>query len=45
LNTSRPFAETRKGILSTDENGFTQIIEKEEVLEPVIPVSSLLICG
>jgi hypothetical protein len=45
LNTSQPFTETRKDILSTDEKEFTQIIEKEEVLEPVIPVSSLLICG
>jgi hypothetical protein len=31
--------------LSTDQKGFTQITEKEILLESVIPVSFLLICG
>jgi hypothetical protein len=35
----------KKDVLSTDKHGFTQIIEKEELLESLIPASSLPICG
>jgi hypothetical protein len=37
--------DPREDYLSTDKQGFTQIIEKEKCLESLIPVSSLLICG
>jgi hypothetical protein len=45
LSTPLEFTGTRKDILSTDKKGFTQIIEKEEILGSLIPVSSFLICG
>jgi hypothetical protein len=47
----RPYAganakrKPNKEFLSADQTGSSQIIEKDEVLESVIPLLSRLICG